>query len=110
MRSREEKGGFPKGGKVRFDLQELDQEGHDEPRRNKAGVHDISLANSKSSDSTMRSAHDTKLLDKNRKQKNDVMQDTERDPNRFPLVVPKVAPETALKHKSEQSQPYCDEI
>jgi hypothetical protein len=101
MRSREEKGGFPKGGKVRFDLQELDQEGHDEPRRNKAGVHDISLANSKSSDSTMRSAHDTKLLDKNRKQKNDVMQDTERDPNRSAVAAHEGVQEAALRHKSE---------
>ena len=83
-------------------MQELDQEGHDEPRRNKAGVHDISLANSKSSDSTMRSAHDTKLLDKNRKQKDDVMQDTERDPNRSAVAAHEGVQEAALRHKSEQ--------
>ena len=50
-RSREEKGGFPKRIKIRFDLQELDhQSGHDESRR-RAGVADISSVNSKSSDS-----------------------------------------------------------
>ena len=100
-RSREEKGGFPKRGKVRFDLQELDQSGHDESRR-RAGVADISSVNSKSSDSTMRVAHDAKLQDKNRRKKDDAMQDTERDPNRFPVAAPEAAPEVALKHKSEQ--------
>ena len=101
LRSREEQGDFPRRGKVRFDLQELDQEGHDESRR-AAGVTDISVANSKSTDSTMRSAHDTKSLDKNRKQKDDVMQDTERDPNRSSAAVHEGVRETALRHKSEQ--------
>ena len=103
-RSRKEQEGFPKRGKVRFALQELDQSGHDESRR-RAGVADISSVNSKLSDSTKLVAHDAKLLDKNRRKKDDAMQDTERDPNRFPVAAPEAAPEAALKHKSEQLYP-----
>ena len=97
-RFREEKGGFSKRDKVRFDLQELNQSSYDESKR-MAGVANISSANLKSSDCMMRNA---KLLDKNRRKKDDAMQDTERDPNRFSVAAPEAAPEAALKHKSEQ--------
>ena len=66
LRSAEESGNFPKKGKVRFELQESDQNAVLVGSRRTAGVHNSPNLKISSSNGTIRSAHDTKLPSKNK--------------------------------------------
>ena len=66
LRSAEESGNFPKKGKVRFELQESDQNAGPVGSRRTAGAHNSPNLKISSGNGTMRSAHDTKLPSKNK--------------------------------------------
>ena len=101
LRSAEERGDYTKSVRVRFELQESDQDGHERPRR-VAGGHNSSAANSGSSDSTMRSAHDAYPLTRDNSRDNFELQDTRSDPNRS------VWPAHKMVHDAAHSQESAD--
>ena len=93
------KGDSPTKGRVRFELQESDQSGH-EGSRKMAGGHNSSAAKFDSSDSTMRSAHDTNSQSQIRSQDNSVLQNTTSDSNRSVWPAHAKVHDAALRQKS----------
>ena len=98
------KGDSPTKGRVIFELQESDQSGH-EGSRKMAGGHNSSAAKFDSSDSKMRSAHDTNSQSQIRSQDNSVLQNTTSDSNRSVWPAHAKVHDAALRQKSTKGFP-----
>ena len=75
-----------------------------------AGGHGSPIINSNLSDSTMRSALDTKSLSSNRNVEDVVLQNTLAGSNRSEQVAHKLVQDASLSQESMTSKPYRNEV